>query len=67
METEKNMLSQRSLGSNIVQSWQSRGMPGEHHSELEGFYFLLFLQSKREARETNVFPAMSPHKDRKYC
>lgn len=67
METEKNMLSQRSLGSDIIQSWQSRGVPGEHHSELEGVYFLLFLQSKREVRETNVFPAMSPHKDRKYC
>lgn len=67
MESEKNMLSQRSLGSDIIQSWQSRGVPGEHHSELEGVYFLLFLQSKREVRETNVFPAMSPHKDRKYC
>lgn len=74
METEKTVLSQRSLSLSIIQSQQNRDAwrAQQHRSELEILHFVcffcLFFQNKSKENEeiSNIhkFPALSPHKDK---
>lgn len=69
-ETEKTLLSQRSLSLSIIQSRQNREAwrAQQHHSGLEILHFVLFLKTKStrkvEISEANMFPTTSPVKDK---